>query len=157
MSHVRRIVQLKCRQHFIRLIEPGMLFSVQIHIAMNVFSTIDTSEFVTGNVDYSECNIVPDRARMLNTLGYLGRYRPMLLLPGSDDDYGSRCTLDGHPVQPVIAEFLIKHEFVADVGNTDFGARILTLTNAGIEFREKGKQWWGNLSLIQRINIYIVG
>ncbi len=100
---------------------------------------------------------IPNRADTLKVLRLMGDHRPILMLKGSDDDYGTRWVLDGQQVQPAIARYLMEAQFVAENGATEFGARRLLLTPIGIEFRDKGLTWWAGLSFFQRLLITLFG
>ena len=62
---------------------------------------------------------------------------PILMLSGDDEGYGSRWTIGGQQVQPAIARYLMESGFVAEIGQTEFGARKLALTPSGNQFRKK--------------------
>ena len=79
------------------------------------------------------------------------------MLPAADDGFGTRWVLDGQQVQPGIAKYLMDAGFVADTGATEFGARILTLTDSGLRFRENGVLWWKSLGFLERLKITIFG
>ena len=100
---------------------------------------------------------IPNRAQTLDVLRLMGAYRPLLMLPGDDDGYGARWLLDGGEVQPGIAKYLIDGGFVAQTGSTDFGARELTLTDAGRRLLDNGLRWWASLSLLQRWWVIVQG
>lgn len=100
---------------------------------------------------------IPNRAQTLEVLRLMGAYRPILMLPGDDDGYGTRWVLDGQQVQPEIAKYLMKAGFLADTGATEFGARTLTLTESGNRFRENGVLWWQSLGFLERLTITILG
>lgn len=105
----------------------------------------------------SSSNIIPSRAQTLEILRLIGNYRPLLMLPGDDDGYGTRWVLDGQQVEPGIAKYLIDGGFVAQTGATGFGARELTLTESGQRLRDSGLRWWASLSILQRLKITILG
>ncbi|RLJ65328.1 hypothetical protein [Sulfurisoma sediminicola] len=100
---------------------------------------------------------IPNRAETLKVLRLMGGDKPILMLPGDADGYGTRWTLDGQQVQPAIATYLMKADFIADSGPTEFGARKLALTTDGTRFRNDGVLWWAGLSLLQRLKIMILG
>lgn len=100
---------------------------------------------------------IPNRAQTLEVLRLMGAYRPILMLPGDDDGYGTRWVLDGQQVQPGIAKYLMKAGFLADTGATEFGARELALTESGKRFRENGVLWWQSLGFLERLTITILG
>ncbi|MEI7614039.1 MAG: hypothetical protein WCK63_14150 [Betaproteobacteria bacterium] len=101
--------------------------------------------------------IVPNRAQTLDVLRLMGTHRPVLMLPGGDDGYGTRWVIDGQQVPPAIIKYLMAEGFVAESGVTEFGARELTVTDSGHRFREKGLLWWKNLGVFQRLSIRIFG
>lgn len=105
----------------------------------------------------SPTSLIPSRAQTLDVLRHMGAYRPMLMLRGSDDGYGARWLLDGMQVQPGIAKYLMNGGFLADSGATEFGARILTLTDSGKRLRENGLLWWDSLGYLERWRIRIFG
>ena len=100
---------------------------------------------------------IPSRAETLKVLRFMGNYAPILMLGDDPDGYGTRWTIDGHPVQPAIARYLMESELVADSGATELGARKLALTESGIEFRKDGLLWWNGLSLLQKLQVLISG
>lgn len=100
---------------------------------------------------------IPSRAETLRVLRLMGDYLPMLMLAGDADGYGARWTIDGQPVQPAIATYLMKFNFVADSGATELGARKLALTEAGARFRTAGQDWWASLSLLEKLKIVVFG
>lgn len=100
---------------------------------------------------------IPDRAETLKVLRLLGPHRPMLMLKGDDDGYGTRWVVEGQQVQPAIASYLMAAGFVADVGATEFGARRLFLTESGLRFRENGLRWWSGLGWLERIKVMLFG
>jgi hypothetical protein len=104
-----------------------------------------------------ETTVIPSRAETLKVLRLMGDNEPILMLPGDPDGYGARWTLDGQQVQPAIASYLMKADFIADSGPTEFGARKLALTASGSRFRNEGVLWWSGLSLLQRLKILILG
>lgn len=100
---------------------------------------------------------IPNRAETLQVLRLMGGHGPMLMLSGSADGFGARWSLDGNPVQPAIARWLMQEGFIADTGATELGARILELTAAGVEFRRKGLLWWTGLGRFARLKVVIFG
>ena len=100
---------------------------------------------------------IPDRAQTLKILRLMGNCRPILMLPGDEDGYGTRWLLDGQQVEPAICKYLMHGGFLADTGATEFGARKLVLTDSGIRFRENGLIWWKSLGFLQRLRITILG
>ena len=100
---------------------------------------------------------IPNRAQTLDVLRLMGRYRPLLMLPGDDDGYGARWLLDGVEVQPGIAKYLIDGGFVAQTATTGFGARELTLTDSGRRLLDNGLRWWASLGLLQRWWVIVLG
>ena len=99
----------------------------------------------------------PNRVETLRVLRLMGDFRPLLMLRGNDDGYGTRWVLDGQQVQPAIARYLMEANFVADTGATEFGARTLTLTESGVRFRENGVRWWASLSVVEKFKITLFG
>ena len=104
-----------------------------------------------------EANLIPQRAETLQVLKLMGKYDPILMLTGDDEGYGSRWTLSGQQVQPAIARFLMESGFIHDTGKTEFGARTLTLTEKGNEFRQKDLAWWSGLSFLQKLQVTVFG
>lgn len=100
---------------------------------------------------------IPNRAETLQVLRLMGDYAPMLMLSGAADGFGARWSVDGNPVQPAIAGWLMQEGYIADTGTTELGARILALTAAGVEFRQKGLLWWAGLGPWARLRIVIFG
>jgi hypothetical protein len=100
---------------------------------------------------------IPSRAETLKVLRLMGNYAPMLMLGRDATGFGTRWTVDGHPVEPAIARYLLESTFVADAGATEFGARKLALTEAGAQFRKDGLRWWSGLSLLQKLKVIIGG
>jgi len=100
---------------------------------------------------------IPIRAEMLKVLKLMGDYAPILMLGGASGGFGVRWTIDGHPVEPAIARYLMEANLVADSGMTELGARKLTLTESGAEFRKDGLLWWNSLSLLKKIQVLILG
>lgn len=99
---------------------------------------------------------IPHRAETLQILRFVVS-EPILMLTGDDEGYGSRWTLGGQQIQPAIARYLMEAGFIAETGRTEFGARKLTLTPSGNQFREKGLIWWASLSLSQKIRVTLLG
>jgi hypothetical protein len=87
----------------------------------------------------------------------MGDHEPILMLTGDADGYGTRWILGGQEVGPAIARYLMDEGFIADTGSTEFGARTLTLTASGTEFRTEGTRWWAGLSILQRLRALITG
>ena len=106
---------------------------------------------------YSPTRLIPCRAQTLDVLRHMGTYRPMLMLRGSDDGYGTRWLLDGMQVQPGIAMYLMSGDFIVDSGATEFGARKLTLTESGKRLRDNGVIWWESLGYLERLRVTIFG
>jgi len=100
---------------------------------------------------------IPERAETLKVLSLMGNYAPILMLGDDPKGFGTRWTLHGQQVQPVIAQYLMQANYIADTGETEMGARTLTLTPAGAEFREAGELWWKELGLLSRLKIRIFG
>ncbi|MCK9380452.1 MAG: hypothetical protein M0P95_05220 [Sulfuritalea sp.] len=100
---------------------------------------------------------IPIRAETLKVLRLMGNYAPILMLGDDAEGYGTRWTIDGQPVQPAIATYLMQSGYIADSGTTELGARKLALTESGAEFRKAGLLWWNGLSLLQKLNILIRG
>ncbi len=100
---------------------------------------------------------IPNRAETLKVLSLMGKHAPILMLRGDDDGFGTRWTLHGAQVQPAIAQFLMQANYVADTGATEMGARILALTDTGVEFRLSGQHWRDSLSVLQRLKIRVLG
>ena len=105
----------------------------------------------------SPASPIPSRAQTLDVLRHMGTYRPMLMLRGSDDGYGTRWLLDGMQVQPGIAMYLMNGDFLVDSGATEFGARKLTLTESGKRLRDNGVIWWESLGYLERLRVTIFG
>lgn len=101
--------------------------------------------------------IIPQRAETLQILQLMGRFEPILMLTGDDEGYGSRWTLSGEQVQPAIARFLMDFGYIADIGQTEFGAIKLALTEKGRQFREKGIIWWNELSFAEKLKVRVFG
>ena len=100
---------------------------------------------------------VPNRAQTLEVLRLMGEYRPILMLKGDDDGYGTRWVLDGQQVDPGIASYLMEAGFLVDTGATELGARTLNLTESGRVLRRNGELWWQQLGALQRLKITILG
>ena len=100
---------------------------------------------------------IPNRAETLKVLRLMGDYAPMLMLRGDADGYGDRWSIDGHPVQPAIATYLMRSSYLADAGATELGARKLALTESGAQFRKDGLLWWSELSLFDKLKIMVLG
>lgn len=100
---------------------------------------------------------IPNRAQTLEVLRHMGTYRPLLMLPGYHDGYGTRWVIDGQQVLPGIAKYLMEAGYVADSGATEFGARRLMLTESGKRFRANGIRWWQSLGFLQRLGIRLFG
>ena len=108
-------------------------------------------------MESSPTTSIPDRAMVLAVLRRMGGQRPILMLPGELDGYGTRWLLDGQQVLPPIAKYLMRMGFVAERGATEFGARRLMLTESGSRFREDGLLWWKGLGLLQRLQVRVFG
>lgn len=102
-------------------------------------------------------SLIPSRAETLKVLRLMGTHQPILMLSGADVGYGTRWILDGQQVQPAIARYLMREGFIAEVGETEFGAIVLALTAAGRRFRENGFRWWASLDFFQRLKIIVLG
>jgi hypothetical protein len=100
---------------------------------------------------------IPNRAETLKVLRLMGDYRPMLMLRGDSDGYGARWTIDGQQIQPAIATYLMKSDFIVDSGATEMGARKLTLTDSGTRFRADGLAWWAGLGLLEKLKVVVLG
>ena len=100
---------------------------------------------------------IPSRAQTLEVMRLMGRQRPMLMLLGDGDGFGTRWVLDGQEVPPGIAKYLMDAGFIADSGATEFAVRRLTLTDSGYRFRENGVLWWSSLGFLERLRITIFG
>lgn len=101
--------------------------------------------------------MIPNRADTLRVLRLMGKREPILMLPGDADGYGTRWTLCGQQVQPAIAHYLMAEGFVAESGKTEYGARVLGLTPAGLRFRDDGSRWWAGLNVLQKLKAMIFG
>lgn len=108
-------------------------------------------------MDPAPASFIPNRAETLKVLRLMGEFRPILMLTGDDDGYGTRWVLDGQQVQPAIARYLMSSGFLADTGATEFGARTLKLTDAGTRFRDNGLRWWSSLGFLQRLKVRFFG
>lgn len=104
-----------------------------------------------------ENSLIPGRAETLKVLRLMGDCMPMLMLAGDADGYGARWTIDGQPVQPAIATYLMRSSFVADSGVTELGARKLALTESGVRFRQDGLHWWSSLNFFEKLKIVVFG
>lgn len=102
-------------------------------------------------------NPIPSRAETLKVLRLMGDYAPILMLAGDADGYGARWSIDGHPIQPAIARYLMASDLVVDSGATELGARKLALTAAGVQFRKDGLLWWNGLGLFQKLKVMVGG
>lgn len=101
---------------------------------------------------------IPARAQTLKVLRYMGRWRePMLMLPGDDDGFGTRWTLSGQQIPPAIASYLMREGLIVETGQTELGARELTLTAAGWRVRDSGITWWSRLSLAEKLRVIFFG
>jgi len=100
---------------------------------------------------------VPDPAETIKVLSLMGNFAPMLMLRGDADGYGARWSVQGHPVEPAIARYLMELEYVVDAGATEMGARRLTLTESGVRNRTDGMRWWSDLSRWQKLKVRIFG
>jgi hypothetical protein len=105
----------------------------------------------------SATTTIPNRAETLEVLRLLRDNEPILMLSGDGEGYGTRWTIFGQQIQPAIARYLMKEGFIAESGTTEFGAKKLTLTSAGAEFRQDGMSWWSGLSILQKIKTTIFG
>jgi len=101
--------------------------------------------------------MIPNRAETLNVLRLLRNNEPVLMLSGDGAGYGARWTVFGQQIQPAIARYLMQEGFIGESGTTEFGAKKLTLTPAGAEFRQDGIDWWRSLSMFQKIKATIFG
>lgn len=108
-------------------------------------------------MDAADYSSIPNRAETLQVLRLMGANAPMLMLSGAADGFGARWSIDGHPVQPAIATWLMQEGYIADTGATELGARKLALTAAGVEFRENGLLWWAGLGRFARLKVVIFG
>lgn len=100
---------------------------------------------------------IPDRAETLKVLWLMGDYAPILMLGDDPEGYGTRWTIDGHPVHPAIARYLMQSRFVAEAGATELGAIKLALTETGADFRKAGVLWWSSLTRMQKLRIMFSG
>lgn len=100
---------------------------------------------------------IPSRAETLKVLRLMGTHAPIMMLRGEDDGFGCRWTLHGMQVQPAIAGWLMEQGYLADAGATEMGARRLTLTPTGIEFRRQGLDWWAGLGIFGRLKVMLFG
>lgn len=99
---------------------------------------------------------IPSQAQTLQILRAL-KAQPMLMLPGDADGYGARWMISGQEIMPAIACFLMDSGYLAETGKTELGARILTLTDEGHQFREKGLAWWSTLNWLEKLKITLFG
>ncbi|HPT48745.1 MAG TPA: hypothetical protein PLS67_04315 [Accumulibacter sp.] len=102
-------------------------------------------------------SLIPCRAQTLEILQFMGKCRPLMMLPGDDDGFGTRWVLDGQQVPPVIAEYLMHTGVIADTGVTEVGTRALRLTEIGMRVLENGVRWWNSLDFVQRLIVRIRG
>ena len=102
---------------------------------------------------------IPNRSQTLSVLRLMNDRVPLLLLRNADEDdgYGGRWLIDGHPVHPAIARYLLDQGCIAETGKTEVGARILRLTEKGCRVREDGQAWWDSLSWWQRLQVVVFG
>ena len=100
---------------------------------------------------------IPDRAETLQVLRLMGHAAPMLMLAGDADGYGARWILDGQQVQPAIATYLMNAGFISESGATEMGARKLSLTESGTQFRKDGLLWWSRLGFFEKLQIRFLG
>lgn len=100
---------------------------------------------------------IPARAETLGILRFMGRGEPMLMLEGDEDGYGTRWTLGGQQVQPAIARYLMEEGYIVDTGRSELGVRRLTLSPAGQELRENGLRWWDSLSMLEKLQVIVLG
>lgn len=108
-------------------------------------------------MDAADYSSIPNRAETLQVLRLMGDYAPLLMLSGAADGFGTRWSIDGNPVQPAIARWLMQEEYIVDTGATELGARKLALTAAGVEFRQKGLRWWAGLGRFAKLKVVIFG
>ena len=108
-------------------------------------------------MESSPTQLIPNRAQTLEVLRLMGKNRPMLMLCGEDDGYGTRWLLDGQEVLPGIAKYLMHAGLIAEAGATEFGARRLRLTDSGARALANGVLWWQGLGFLQRLKITILG
>jgi hypothetical protein len=87
----------------------------------------------------------------------MGNHEPLLMLGNHANDYGTRWTLGGQQVEPAIARYLMNEGYVENSGTTEFGAKELRLTDAGVEFRSAGIAWWKTLGLFEKMKIALWG
>jgi hypothetical protein len=100
---------------------------------------------------------IPAPAQTLDILSLMGEHAPILMLRGDADGYGTRWTLHGQEVQPAIAQFLMQSHYLIDAGPTEMGARMLVLSEAGIEFRAAGQRWWNGLGIFEKLKVRLLG
>jgi hypothetical protein len=87
----------------------------------------------------------------------MGGRAPMLMLAGDSDGYGARWMIDGYPVEPAIARWLMESGYIASSGTTELGVGTLALTESGVEFLKAGALWWNDLSVLQKLKVIIFG
>lgn len=102
-------------------------------------------------------NLIPHRAQTLEVLRLMGKNRPILMLLGDEDGYGTRWLLDGQEIPPGIAKYLTQRGFIVESGATEFGVRKLVLTDSGDRLRQDGVRWWTSLGFFERLRIRILG
>lgn len=78
--------------------------------------------------------------------------RRFCCLRADADGYGARWSIDGHPIQPAIARYLMAADLVVDSGAAELAVRKLALTAAGVQFRKDGLLWWNGLGLFQNVS-----
>jgi hypothetical protein len=132
-------MQAKMSKFWVETPAPSMIYTEHVNRPMD-----DTSS-------------IPERAETLKVLVLMGNYAPIMMLGDDPDGFGTRWTLHGQQVQPVIAQYLMRARYIAENGETEMGAKTLALTAAGIEFRTAGELWWKELSLLQRLKVRIFG
>jgi hypothetical protein len=101
--------------------------------------------------------VIPFRADVLKVIRVLGQGKPMLMLPGDGRGYGARWTLSGQEIPPAIACYLMDEGFIAEHGQTEFGAKRLVLTASGDEFLREGNAWWSGLTVFQKLRATLFG
>lgn len=99
---------------------------------------------------------IPGRFEILELMRLMGRFAPVMML-GNDHGCGTRWTLHGHEVQPGIARYLMEQGYLAESGSTEFGARMLALTDAGLRFRDEGIAWWNSLGIFEKLKVRVFG
>jgi hypothetical protein len=100
---------------------------------------------------------IPARYETLMVLRCMHQREPMLMLPGAEDGYGTRWTLGGQQVQPGIAQYLMRGNFIVKTGRTEFGAHTLNLTPAGHRLRDNGIRWWSGLNPYEKLKVILFG